>query len=62
MDSVFNSLINIFSKDYKPKERPPLNYLDVKNGKLNFKIGYPATLNKSSPLPSLVLDTNAFHE
>jgi hypothetical protein len=45
MDKIFEELIEVFSDSQnhlKPKPSP--NFLDIKNGKLNYKIGYASTL------------------
>lgn len=45
MDKIFDELIEVFSDTQNPlKLKPSPNFLDIKNGKLNYKIGYPSTL------------------
>lgn len=63
MDTAFDTLVEVFAdtkNQLKPKLSP--NYLDIKNGKLTYKIGYQSTLDPCKPLPSLVLDTNSRYE
>lgn len=63
MDKILDTLVDVFADTQNPLTiKPPLNYLDLKNGKLNYKIGYASTLDPFNPLPSIVLDTNAHFE
>jgi hypothetical protein len=61
MDSIFDSLIDVFTHEENIREKKECTYLDIKNGKIAFKIGYPDTLDPLNPNPAIILDNTDHH-